>query len=374
LIHRDVKPSNILLDDDDFAYLIDFGIARATDDTRMTKTGNTIGTFAYIAPERLDGRAEEDGRVDIYSLACVLYEALTGRQPFAGGTTPRLIAAHLTEPPPRASIARPEVPAGVDAVIATGMAKDPDRRYATTVELATAAQDAVTVPIKQPLANPTRLHDTQPVPAPSAAGPATVQAAPVAPKELDRVGVADPGAELTSAHRASFFFWVPAAVGWTVGVVATVSLIVSVLWLLRKLIRVPREFIDAYLFNFPDTNIAWSFVLALLAVALIARKRIAWLVLVGGMVLSAIQNVADIAAGGNTPAENFGANVGFVFHVVVAVLLIASYREFRAKVRRGSVFKTVAVLIAGCLVAVVLSWALIEMFPGTLSPEHRLFT
>src|SRR6185437_6753581 len=169
LIHRDVKPSNVLLDEDDFAYLIDFGIARATDETRMTKTGNTIGTFAYIAPERLDGRSEEDGRVDIYSLACVLYEALTGKQPFEGDTTPRLIAAHLTEPPPRPSIARPEVPARVDDVIATGMAKDPDRRYATTVELATAAHDAITVPIRQPAAIPTRLHDTQPAPTRGAA-------------------------------------------------------------------------------------------------------------------------------------------------------------------------------------------------------------
>jgi serine/threonine protein kinase len=69
LLHRDIKPSNILLDHDDFAYLIDFGIARAADETRMTKSGNTIGTFAYIAPERLDSRAEEDARADIYSLA-----------------------------------------------------------------------------------------------------------------------------------------------------------------------------------------------------------------------------------------------------------------------------------------------------------------
>ena len=79
LLHRDVKPSNILLDDNDFAYLIDFGIARAADETRLTKSGNTIGTFAYIAPERLGTRAEEDARADIYSLACVLYECLTGQ-------------------------------------------------------------------------------------------------------------------------------------------------------------------------------------------------------------------------------------------------------------------------------------------------------
>jgi len=91
LLHRDIKPSNILLGDDDFAYLIDFGIARAVDETRMTKSGNTIGTFAYIAPERLDPQADEDARTDIYSLACVLYEALTGEPPFPGST-----AAHLT--------------------------------------------------------------------------------------------------------------------------------------------------------------------------------------------------------------------------------------------------------------------------------------
>src|SRR6201988_3292750 len=76
LVHRDVKPSNILLDADEFAYLIDFGIARAADETRLTKSG-TIGTFAYIAPERLNPQTEEDARADIYSLACVLYEALT---------------------------------------------------------------------------------------------------------------------------------------------------------------------------------------------------------------------------------------------------------------------------------------------------------
>ena len=79
LLHRDVKPSNILLDENDFAYLIDFGIARAADETRLTKSGYAIGTFHYIAPERFGTRAEEDARADIYSLACVLYECLTGQ-------------------------------------------------------------------------------------------------------------------------------------------------------------------------------------------------------------------------------------------------------------------------------------------------------
>ena len=143
LLHRDVKPSNILLDSNDFAYLIDFGIARAIDETRMTQTGNTIGTFQYIAPERLGTGAVEDGRVDIYSLACVLYECLAGNPPFDGDTMAHLVAAHLSTPPPRPSITRPNVPAQVDDVIATGMAKDPARRYARTVELTEAARAAI---------------------------------------------------------------------------------------------------------------------------------------------------------------------------------------------------------------------------------------
>ncbi len=153
LMHRDIKPSNILLDDDDFAYLIDFGIARAADETRMTRSGNIIGTFAYIAPERLDPDADEDARADIYSLACVLFESLTGRPPFAGSTMAQLVASHLNTPPPRASMKQLGVPRRVDDVIAIGMAKDPNQRYATTVEFAYAARDAITVPI-----NPTRLN------------------------------------------------------------------------------------------------------------------------------------------------------------------------------------------------------------------------
>jgi predicted Ser/Thr protein kinase len=162
LIHRDIKPSNILLDDDDFAYLIDFGIARAADETRMTKSGNTIGTFAYIAPERLDPQTEEDARADIYSLACVLYEALTGEPPFAGSTAAHLIAAHLNTPPPRPSTTQPKVSAQFDAVIAKGMAKDPENRYATTVELADAARDAITVPLPRPERSAAVHPSTQP--------------------------------------------------------------------------------------------------------------------------------------------------------------------------------------------------------------------
>jgi serine/threonine protein kinase len=157
MVHRDVKPSNILVDEDDFAYLIDFGIARTADETRLTRTGLAIGTFHYLAPERLREGKDDDARADIYALACVLYECLTGEPPFAGGDMGVLIAAHLTRPPPQASTAKPDIPPLLDQVIATGMAKDRDQRYATTVELASAAHDAITNPILRPAPPPARV-------------------------------------------------------------------------------------------------------------------------------------------------------------------------------------------------------------------------
>jgi serine/threonine-protein kinase len=166
LVHRDVKPSNILIDADDFAYLIDFGIARAADDSRLTEAGFAPGTLRYMAPERLQGNPdEEDGRVDVYALACTLYECLTGQPPFRGTDYPSLIAAHLNSPPPKPSATRPHVPAQLDAVIANGMAKDPNDRYATTVELANAARDALTVSTSQ---SATALASTLPSASPRA--------------------------------------------------------------------------------------------------------------------------------------------------------------------------------------------------------------
>lgn len=143
LVHRDVKPSNILVADHDFAYLIDFGIARGINEVGLTDTGNMIGTWHYMAPERLRADAQVDSRSDVYALACVLHECLTGSWPFPGNSVENQIAAHLTEPPPRPSTARSDVPAELDSVVATGMAKIPDERYSTSVELARAARAAV---------------------------------------------------------------------------------------------------------------------------------------------------------------------------------------------------------------------------------------
>ncbi len=146
LVHRDVKPSNILVTEDDFAYLIDFGIARAAEATKLTSTGATIGTLAYMAPERFTSD-RDDARADVYALTCVLHECLTGSQPFPGESLERQITSHLTLPPPRPSTMQPGISPQMDDVIATGMAKRPDQRYATTRDLAAAARAALTAPM-----------------------------------------------------------------------------------------------------------------------------------------------------------------------------------------------------------------------------------
>jgi serine/threonine-protein kinase len=144
--HRDVKPENILVTGDDFAYLVDFGIARAATDPGVTQTGMAMGTYKYMAPERFT-RDEVTYRSDIYSLACVLGECLTGSPPYRADSVERLIAAHLMEPTPRPSQLRPgAVPVALDQVIAKGMAKNPEDRYRSAGELANAAHDALTAP------------------------------------------------------------------------------------------------------------------------------------------------------------------------------------------------------------------------------------
>jgi serine/threonine protein kinase len=145
LVHRDVKPANILVTPDDFAYLIDFGIARAAGETKLTHTGATIGTVAYMAPERFTSD-RADARSDIYALTCVLHECLTGAPPFPGDSMERQITSHLYSDPPRPSTMRPGISAYMDQVIATGMAKDPELRYATTKDLAVAARAALAGP------------------------------------------------------------------------------------------------------------------------------------------------------------------------------------------------------------------------------------
>jgi predicted Ser/Thr protein kinase len=136
LVHRDVKPGNVLLTREDHVYVADFGLTkRALSVSGLTETGQLVGTIDYIAPEQAKGDPV-DGRADVYSLGCLAYECLTGEVPFERDTEVAVLWAHVQESPPKLSATHPELPTRVDGVIARAMAKKPDDRYPTAGELA----------------------------------------------------------------------------------------------------------------------------------------------------------------------------------------------------------------------------------------------
>jgi len=142
LVHRDVKPANVLITDgggEQHAYLTDFGLTKNVgSESGMTKTGVVVGTIDYMAPEQVAG-GPVDGRVDIYSLGCVLWEALTGRVPFQRDSAVAKMYAHMHEPPPSLADAVPGLPAELGAVVARAMAKRPEDRYLSAGDLGEAA-------------------------------------------------------------------------------------------------------------------------------------------------------------------------------------------------------------------------------------------
>ncbi|MCZ8379782.1 bifunctional lysylphosphatidylglycerol synthetase/lysine--tRNA ligase LysX [Mycobacterium sp. CPCC 205372] len=174
------------------------------------------------------------------------------------------------------------------------------------------------------------------------------------------------------ARSTTRYPWVPAAAGWTVGIIATLSLLASVSPLVRWMIRVPREFVNDYIFNFPDTSFAWAFVLALLAAALAARKRIAWWVLLLYMVAAVGWNVVDLLTGDESVIEEIGEVIGLAFHVAAIAFLLLARPEFWARVRRAALVKAVGTLVAGMALGILVGWALVELFPGTLERDYRL--
>jgi YVTN family beta-propeller protein len=143
LVHRDVKPANVLVDEDGHAYLTDFGVTKQLGGN-TTETGQIVGTLDYLAPEQIRGE-DVDGRADGYALACVLYECLAGRPPFHRATEAETLWAHMQEPPPPVS----GLPA-LDRVTVKALAKDPGDRYATCGELIADARAALAYPIVVP--------------------------------------------------------------------------------------------------------------------------------------------------------------------------------------------------------------------------------
>lgn len=145
VVHRDVKPGNVFLDEG-HAVLSDFGVAMAierADGGRLTDSGIVVGTPDYLSPEQCDSGSRVDGRSDVYSLGCVLYEMLTGQPPFTGRTRAAVLAKHIAEPAPSAAVLRPDLPVEVDELLRRCLAKTPADRWATAGSLRDAIEAAV---------------------------------------------------------------------------------------------------------------------------------------------------------------------------------------------------------------------------------------
>ena len=140
LIHRDVKPANVLIEGRT-AFLTDFGLTKRLDGThaQLTRAGDVVGTIHYVAPEQIEG-TQVSARSDVYSLGCLLYHCLSGQVPFARETDVAVIYAHLSEEPAKLSSVRPELPEGLDAVIAKALDKSPDRRFPSCGDMISAAR------------------------------------------------------------------------------------------------------------------------------------------------------------------------------------------------------------------------------------------
>jgi serine/threonine protein kinase len=207
LVHRDVKPGNVLLAGD-HAYLSDFGLTRHVGaDTELTATGQWIGTVDYCSPEQLQGE-RTDARSDVYALGCVLFAALTGQTPLGRGTVPSTMMAHLHDEPPRISAFG--APREFDRVIWRALAKDPEERYPSAGDLGRAAQAAargepVTESERSVARGPAAPATVAPTgnghTAATVAAPAPGAADPADPADIpDAPDPADPPTEALTAH------------------------------------------------------------------------------------------------------------------------------------------------------------------------------
>jgi serine/threonine protein kinase len=142
IIHRDLKPGNILFDQYNEPYVSDFGIAKLSESQTNVTGSAIVGTPAYMSPEQAEGKPV-DGRADIYALGTILFEMLTGRQPYEGDTPMSVVVKHITDPTPHILDYNPKLPTGVEAVVEKAMAKNRDERYASATEMAQALKDVI---------------------------------------------------------------------------------------------------------------------------------------------------------------------------------------------------------------------------------------
>jgi predicted Ser/Thr protein kinase len=240
LIHRDVKPGNVLIAQEygqERAYLADFGLSKSlAAATRLTRTGFMVGTLDYVAPEQVQG-GTVDGRVDTYALACVLFEAVTGQIPFDRADDAAKVWAHLSEPPPSAAAIAPAVTNELDEVIRRGMAKRPEDRFAESGDfgrtaVAAAGEDSrsartevdrvIVPPGVVPLAGPPPAAAATPAaatPAPPATPGVAAPAAPRATPPADQ-----PAAKRTGPGRRTALWAGAAAAVLIVGVIVAIAI------------------------------------------------------------------------------------------------------------------------------------------------------
>jgi serine/threonine-protein kinase len=182
LVHRDVKPSNILVSEpSDRVYLTDFGVVKHTASRGFTKTGFFIGTVDYAAPEQIEG-LELDPRTDVYALGCVFYECLTAHAPFDHESEIAVMHAHLSEPAPSLTAARPDLPKSLNRVIATAMAKNREDRYRSCEAFVSDARNAALH--RQPTTDTPRVSEEAPELVDAAVPPVTAAASAPGAREL----------------------------------------------------------------------------------------------------------------------------------------------------------------------------------------------
>lgn len=198
----------------------------------------------------------------------------------------------------------------------------------------------------------------------------SVSSSPEAPNPdsspVDKPHPKSPGPRVVT-HEHGRLSQVPHIAGLVLGVFAVLVFLWSLSPTLRAVIRVPREYVDDYYFDAPDTSLAWALVVGLTAAALASRKRIAWWLLTLYLVLVALTNLSD-----GIGENDVDAWVALAVHVVVIGVLVAARPEFYTRVRRGAGVKALAVLILGAVIGTLLGWGLVALFPGTL-PESQAF-